>query len=177
MHWLMPEIEAGELLLRPWQITDRDALCAAWQDPTIRQIGQVPSDCSALAAQRWISGAVLRAEAGVALDLVIDRGGHCVGEVGVSHVDNQRRAGLIGWWVAADQRRRGYATAAVRAFSGWLLSEGGLDAVVAEIDPANIASRRVAETSGFLVLRDGGATDTTVMVWRSPQGTARNPQP
>ncbi len=54
----------------------------------------------------------------------------------------------MGWTVLPAWRGRGIATEAVAALVAWAL-EQGVSGVVAGIDPANLASQRVAERVGF----------------------------
>ena len=60
--------------------------------------------------------------------------GDVIGEVGLSRLDPVRRAALVGWWIAEGWRGRGRAVEAVRLVLDWVLSEGPLQAVMAEID-------------------------------------------
>jgi RimJ/RimL family protein N-acetyltransferase len=72
-----------------------------------------------------------------------------LGSVGIVAIDDPGGWGEIGYWVAAEQRRRGLATRAVRLLADWALGERGLRRVVLHIDPENVNSRRVAEKAGF----------------------------
>ena len=58
-------------------------------------------------------------------------------------------AGHIGYWMAANARGRGLATAALRTLSRWAIEELGLGRVELATDPENLASQRVAEKAGF----------------------------
>jgi RimJ/RimL family protein N-acetyltransferase len=157
---------AAGIVLRPWSAAAADvaALAAAWADPAVAAGCRVPDDMSPAAAARWIAGDAARREAGRGLDLVVapvDAGAAVLGEVGLRNVDRARRRAEISWWIAAEHRGRGLATAAVGLFAGWALSPaGGLDQIWARIDPANLASAAVAERVGFREL--GGAGGTAV---------------
>ena len=124
-------------------------------------------------AARWISGCDIRERRLLAVDRVVDVAGECVGEVGLSDIDPQRGAALIGWWVAAEHRGRGHATAAVEAMVALAFEELGLRAVVAQIGADNDASVRVAEAVGFERLRSGSGDQPHVYVARR----TGNPQP
>ena len=141
--------------LRPWQAADAEALAAAWNDPDIAAGSQPPDDRSVAAAGRWIAGCAEREHRLLAIDRVIDVAGTCVGEVGLANIDQRRGAALIGWWVAADHRGRGHATAGVQAMVALAFSDHELRAIVAEIGIDNVASIRVAERAGFEMLRPG----------------------
>jgi RimJ/RimL family protein N-acetyltransferase len=133
--------------LRPWCSDDALALAAAWADPEIRRWTEVPDDISEEAAARWIAGWEERGRRGIALDLVVSPidGDEVLGEVGFVR---DGRLARCGWWVASAHRGRGVATAAVTQLAA-RARELGLEPV-AEVDPANEASRRIAERAGLL---------------------------
>jgi ribosomal-protein-alanine N-acetyltransferase len=63
----------------------------------------------------------------------------------------------IGYGIVPGRRRRGYATEAARALIGWARQQTGVEAVVAECEPANEASIRTLERLGFrLTARTAG---------------------
>jgi RimJ/RimL family protein N-acetyltransferase len=146
------------IALQPWTSTlgDIGALAAAWSDPALGAACRVPAEPTAAAAGRWIAGEPRRRAAGACLDLVIrplatEVG--VLGEVGLRNVDRMRRRAEIGWWVAAEHRGRGVATAATRLLVDWALSEdGGFAQVWARIEPENVASARVAASAGLVEL-------------------------
>ncbi len=82
----------------------------------------------------------------VQLAVVVD--GHSIGDVAVGIHDNGQQA-TIGYSVTPTEQGKGYATEAVGAVIGALFEEAHLHRVVAGIDPANIASRRLLEKLGF----------------------------
>ena len=143
---------AGELVsLRPWQLSDAAALAAAWADPEINQRLEVPSKHDTYAARRWIDQRPRAWSAGVSADMVIAEleSDSAIGEVGLYRIDSGRRAALIGWWIAAGWRGQGRACEAVSLTVEWLLGEGLLDAVLAEIDADNLASVAIARRAGL----------------------------
>jgi RimJ/RimL family protein N-acetyltransferase len=135
--------------LRPWRASDAGALAAAWADPEIQRWTAVPAARAVDDAARWIDGWDARRERGIALDLVICGAADdsaVLGEVGFV-VTTTGAAGL-GWWVAAEHRRQGIATRAVTLLAGWCREVAALEPV-ADVDPANEASARVARTAGL----------------------------
>jgi len=161
----VPDLATETIRLRPWRGDDAATLSLAWHDPDIIAGSRPPVDRSVPAASHWIEGCEVRRQAGVAFDLVIaacddDR---VLGEVGFSRFDVGRRAALMGWWVHPEERGRGVAGEAVGSLTEWALNDGGLVAILAEIDPTNVASERVAQRAGFRVMNDT----------RNPQETAR----
>ena len=75
--------------------------------------------------------------------------GAVIGEVGLSQFDAERRAAMIGWWIGSGWRGCGRAGEAVALVVDWALAEGGLTAVMAEIDADNHASAAVARRAGM----------------------------
>ena len=151
----MADPAAPGVSLRPWQAGDATTLAAAWNDPAIAAGSEPPPDRSIAAAARWIEGCGIREQRLLAIDRVIDVDGVCVGEVGLSTIDQRRGAALIGWWVAAEHRGGGYASEGVQAMVELAFAEFELQAIVAEIGIDNAASVRVAERAGFEMLRPG----------------------
>ena len=162
----VPRLAGPTTLLRPWRVNDAPTLAAAWRDPVIGDRLRVPEPGDEAAALRWISQRERARAEGRSVDLAVTDppSGTVIGEVGLSGLDPRRRAALIGWWIAECWRGQGRASEAVRLVVDWALSEGPLEAVMAEIasdNPASVAvarragMRRVDETSRASVESDG----------------------
>ncbi len=147
----VPRLCGPKTLLRPWQASDAPALVAAWSDPEISNRLSVPHPADEAAARRWISQRQQAWTEGRSVDLAVTDppSGTVIGEVGLSSFDPVRRAALVGWWIAPDWRGRGRAGEAVRLVVDWVLSEGPLDAVMAEVAADNPASMAVARKAGL----------------------------
>lgn len=150
-----PDNLADGFELRAWRIEDAPALVTAWNDESIQRWLAPPHTCLT-DAQAWIRGAESRRVDAISLDLVIDIAGIVVGEIGFSGFDRSRRAALIGYWIAADHRRRGLAARAVSVAARWFLDQTGASAVVAECNHANTASHGVAQRAGLVLLGEHG---------------------
>jgi len=145
-----PPLSEGVLRLRPWSLDEAPALVAAWADPEVARWTSVPSRCDEAFARHWIEGDEQRRAGGLSLDLVIDVGGQVVGEVGLSGLDALAGRADIGWWIAADHRRRRYAVRAVRLVASWAVELALVEALVARCHPDNPGSSAVAELAGFV---------------------------
>ena len=147
----VPRLAGPTTVLRPWRVEDAPALASAWSDPLIRDRLNVPDPCDEAAAAIWIAQREQAWAEGRSADLAVtDRqSGAVIGEVGLSSIDPVRRAALIGWWIADGWRGQGRAGEAVRLVVDWLLSEGPLAAVMAEIGADNPASMAVARRAGM----------------------------
>ena len=147
----VPRLAGPTTLLRPWRVADAPALVAAWRDPEIRHRLRVPKPADEAFAVRWISQRERAWADGRSVDLAVTdpQSGTVIGEVGLSGLDSVRRAAMVGWWVAERWRGQGRATEAVRLVVDWALSEGPLEAVMAEIGADNPASLAVARHAGL----------------------------
>jgi len=146
-----PPLRSGDLVLRPWRLEDAPALVAAWADPEIQRWTGVPDRRDLDAAERWIAGDDERRRRWLSLDLVAERAGDLVGEVGLSSIDRAAGVAEIGWWTAAGRRREGVASTAAGLVVAWASERLGLTCA-ASCDPANPGSVAVAERAGAMVL-------------------------
>ena len=147
-----PPLDDGTVRLRPWAEADAAALAAAWAEEELRRWTAVPADPSEDHARRWIRGAELRRQQGVALDLVVSPSGgdDVLGEVGLVTMAGGPARAEVGWWTAAAHRRQGVATRAVTLFAGWCRDVLQIE-LFAEVDSDNPASIWVAESSGVRI--------------------------
>jgi len=84
-------------------------------------------------------------------------------------LDATARAALeIAWWVAPTARGAGVATRAATLVADWARHTPAVELLWAEIDPANVVSRRVALAAGFAagerLERERGTVDVFRMV-------------
>jgi RimJ/RimL family protein N-acetyltransferase len=79
---------------------------------------------------------------------IVDAGDHVVGDLAV-WLDSSAQLAMIGYTLSTDHQGKGYATEAVTAIVRWLLTVKKVHRVAATIDPANLASARVLERTGF----------------------------
>ncbi|MDQ3140226.1 MAG: GNAT family N-acetyltransferase [Pseudomonadota bacterium] len=77
----------------------------------------------------------------------------------------------MGWIFAAHGQGQGYATEAVAAGLRWADAALSGQEITAIIDPANNASIRLAEKSGFSLREDARYNDETILLMRRPPGT------
>lgn len=147
-----PPLTDGVVRLRVWQPDDAPSLAAAWADDEIRKWTAVPQVATVEHAARWIAGAELRRENGLALDLVVapadDADPAVLGEVGIVTMAGGPSRAEAGWWVAPAHRRHGIATRAVQLLAKWCAEALDLE-LFAEVDADNPASIWVAEAAGL----------------------------
>ena len=140
----------GDLVLRPPEPGDAEAVTAACQDPEIQRWTLVPSPYRREHAEQWLAAAPGRAASGEAVTLLAFEGdGRLAGSFSVMELDVARGYGEIGYWVAPWARGRGVATRSVRLLHEWAVGELGLRRIEILSDAANAPSRRVAERCGY----------------------------
>lgn len=165
-----PALRTARLLLRPCKPGDRRefvrVMQQGWADhlapwsPVAQMMGGDPEGMFAQTLRRsqheWTDGTGCRL-------LAFDSAGALVGGFNLNAiVRGAFQCGHAGWWVAADQLRRGYATEGVRALLGLAFAPAapdtrpdgtrcglGLHRVQCGVIPSNIASLAVAERAGF----------------------------
>ena len=144
------ELTDGDLLLRQWRSMDVQAVFEACQDPDIQRWTQVPAPYSLQDAQAFVSGEDERWRSGTPTFAMVDsRSGVLVGSIGVVALAEAGDA-EIGFWVAPAVRGRGYARRALALLARWLFDQG-CPRLVWHAQVGNLASRRVAESVGFVV--------------------------
>jgi RimJ/RimL family protein N-acetyltransferase len=145
-------IAAGWLTLRPFTPADIPWVYDVLRDPVTQRFMQLPSpyrleDAASQVENEYIAGG----EGGRRADFVAEdaatttplgRVGLRVGEPGAAE---------IGYWVDPRARKRGVATAGVRAVCEWAMTTAGIEVIEWRCEAGNVASRRVAEKAGFLI--------------------------
>lgn len=155
-------IQTERLLLRPPRLEDAPDLAVAYGDPeTVRYIGD-GSTATLAEVEEGIAHWLTRWEAnGLGLctmerredGSVLGRAGFLVWDTAVWEPSTFAEAGEraqveLGWMLAREHWRRGYATEAALALRDWALAERGLKRLISLIRPGNEASIRVAERIG-----------------------------
>jgi len=139
------------LHLRPWRPADADAVTRACQDADIQRWTLVPVPYLSEHGEEFTSTCGQRWAAGLPSFGVFDATTSAL--LGSHGFVSRPAPGVveIGYWTAAAARGRGIATAATRRVAQWALRELGEHRVEWQAEVGNVASRRVAEKSGFVV--------------------------
>ena len=148
----VPDLTDGDLLLRPPERGDVDAITHACQDPDIPRFTRIPSPYERAHAEGWVAHSADAWTAGAeAAFVVVDaRQGDLLGSVGLMRLDDERLVAEIGYWVARDARGRGIATRAVKLTSRWAVRDLGVQRLELMTHVENVASQRVALANGFV---------------------------
>lgn len=154
----MKDLSTARLTLRANQRNDADALARLWSDPDVTRFSGGPRSYEQVRA--LVEGGA--AGAGEHRWTVVDaKSGEVYGEVGLVHkvVENRPETELI-YYLFPNAWGRGVATEAAGRALEFAEKELGLQRLIALVDPANEASRRVAVKLRFRsqgVIRRGNA--------------------
>src|SRR4051812_36517111 len=131
----LPILSDGVVILRPRRLEDANAVTAACQDPEIPRWTTVPSPYTREQAVEGLS----TPGPDMAQFFAVDAEDRLLGSFSVMEIDRDRGYGEIGYWVAAEARRRGVATRAVALLRDWAASIG-LRMLEILPEPANTGS-------------------------------------
>jgi [ribosomal protein S5]-alanine N-acetyltransferase len=148
-------LETERLILREMTIHDVDDLLEVLSDPEAMQFYPQPFDCQM--TQTWIERNIQRyAQHGFGLwAIILKENGKLIGDCGlvVQEVGGVEEI-EVGYHVHRDLWGKGLATEAAQACRDYGFSQLGFDKLISLINPANIASRRVAEKNGMRLLKE-----------------------
>ena len=171
MDRLVPTLETERLCLRGHRKDDHAALAAIWADPeVVRYIGGKPFT----AQESWLR--LLRYPGlwcllGYGFWAIEEKaGGRLIGDIGYMDVKRDMQPPLgtmpeLGWVLAADAQGHGYASEALTAVLAWGHAHFGAHRAVCIIDPANVASIRLAAKAGFRLAYASTYLDEPVQVF------------
>jgi RimJ/RimL family protein N-acetyltransferase len=133
------------VVLCDWHEDDADWYAAAVRDPEIQRFTSEREDLTAEQVRAAIAELHGRQDqlGFVICDAVT---GERLGNIALSRVG---LAGEVSYWVVAQGRGRGAATAALRLLSAWALTTLGLSELRLWCHVDNVLSRRVAERAGY----------------------------
>ncbi|MFB7026799.1 MULTISPECIES: GNAT family N-acetyltransferase [unclassified Streptomyces] len=137
------------LELRPWRVSDADALMAAGRDPGIRHWNRLLVETPE-GARRRIERMHERRRAELSAIWAVARpAGEAIGLAGWGDIDLAGGSAEIVYWLLPAARGGGVAVEAVRRLGAWALDDLGLHRLRLCHSVANPASCRVAEKAGY----------------------------
>ncbi|GID26680.1 GNAT family N-acetyltransferase [Paractinoplanes brasiliensis] len=145
------QINGTGVRLRAFRADDADALAAGFDDPiSQRFLPQMPRPFTTGHAERYIAERVAAtfAEGGALYAIADPDTDELLGGIGFDKVVPSRRQAEVGYWVGPWARRRGVASAALRALSAHALSHG-LERLELLTHWDNPVSQRVALAAGY----------------------------
>jgi RimJ/RimL family protein N-acetyltransferase len=125
----------GVISLRRITLADAPAIAEACADPEIPRWTFMPEGLTVPQARDWI-------ERDVATN-------QFAGQVGIGHLDWEQQVGEIFYWLAAGARGRSFANRATKLVAQWAFVVLNVARIEITVDPANLASQRVAVAAGF----------------------------
>jgi RimJ/RimL family protein N-acetyltransferase len=165
---IVPTLTAGSFRLRPFAVTDVDAVREASGDPYIPLITTVPAAFTEDEGRQFIERQWDRAERGTGYSFAIADGvtGRAVGQIGLWLKDLSEGHASIGYWVVRSARGRRAAVTALRALALWAFHDLQIPRLDLYVEPWNTASIMTAEQAGFV--REG-----LLRSWQEVGGTRR----
>jgi len=173
-------VAAGRLILRRVRASDASAIAAAvsasldhlrpWMPWATREAAERGNQLVRVAEadHNWESGL------GFVYSVLTAEHGTLVGEIAL-HLRDSGQSVELGYWIAAGQARRGYATLAAEAMTSVALAMPGVTRVEIHVDAANAASAAVARKLGYRLDRieerrpEAPGESGRLMVWLRDQ--------
>jgi [ribosomal protein S5]-alanine N-acetyltransferase len=145
------ELTTARLHLRPFLPEDHEAIHAVYADPEVmRYVGHGAHRSMAETVRALRVYADILATHGYSFLAVVERGrGVVVGDAGLNPLGGRGPDVELGYTVARADWGRGYATEIGRALVDHAFTTLGVSRVVAQVEPANAASRHVLEKLGM----------------------------
>ena len=146
-----PPLSDGVVALRSFRAEDAPAITAACQDPEIqRWVPIIPVPYTETDARRFILMALQAWHDGTGYEFAIVEAAsdRYVGSIGLHLGPNPRRH-AVGYLIAPEARRHGYATRALRLATRWGFERLGIERLALWTLPGNVASQAVAERAGY----------------------------
>lgn len=156
----VPVLEAGPVLLRPFETSDLALVRLAAVDPVIPSITSVPRGYDDDEGRAFIERQFRRGAEGDGYSFVIaersepDVG---IGSIGLWLEEIESGRASIGYWVVKSARGHGFAGCALRGVVDFAFGELAIPRLQLFIEPWNVASTKTAIAAGFTreaLLRD-----------------------
>jgi RimJ/RimL family protein N-acetyltransferase len=173
------EIAADRCVLRPVTEADIPAIARACAEREIAHwLPHLPQPYGIEDARSFVAQAIEWRALGREFSLAIidaDDGATLLGMVGVHLTVDPP---TVGYWVAAEARGRGIATAATRAITAWAFETFDPACIALHAEAANLASCRVAEKAGFVRIPGTvwGAADRELAVFEVRRDRPEQPR-
>jgi RimJ/RimL family protein N-acetyltransferase len=145
------ELFTPRLHLRPFTPADREPIHAIYADPEVmRHVGHGAHRTIAETSTALRTYAEILKQRGYSFVAVTERaGGALVGDAGLHPLAGRGPDIELGYTLARAVWGRGYATEAARALVAHAFEVLGVERVVAQVEPGNVASRHVLEKLGM----------------------------
>jgi RimJ/RimL family protein N-acetyltransferase len=144
-------VSDGSIRLRLRADSDTPSIIEACRDPDVVRWTRVPEDYDEQAAGEWAMESERQRERGEGLHLVIADASSdgFLGSIGVHRINRIEGRCDVGYFLAPWARGRGVMTRAIQLLSRWIFESFPIERIEVTIEPANAASRAVAERAGY----------------------------
>jgi RimJ/RimL family protein N-acetyltransferase len=132
-----PGIAGSDILLRPWQPADQEAVVTAFTDPAIQQWHA--RSVTEAEAQDWIAQWPRRWQSESAASWAVIDGGVVAGQIGLRRIDLDEGLASISYWVLPEARGRRLAPRALTVLTTWAFEDLGLHRLELSHSTANAA--------------------------------------
>lgn len=148
----LPRLRGSLVVLRAFDERDVGLVVSVAEDPLIPLVTTVPTSGSRSDAAAFIERqhARLATGAGYSFAIADAQSDEAVGQIGLWLGDIAEGRATIGYWIAPQHRRRGYATAALSTLTRWALTLDEVHRVQMFVEPWNEGSWREAEACGYV---------------------------
>jgi RimJ/RimL family protein N-acetyltransferase len=170
-----PALQDGIVVLRPFAMSDAQAVADAIQDPEIGRWTSLELPYSVEHASGWIGGQEEQRRSGTCVDFAVTDASSLAfaGAIGLAGFDDDRQIAQIGYWMAREARNKGFATRAVILVSAWAFDALHLDRLWLTTIEGNTASEKVAAKAGFRQIElvkdeEVGSRTVDVIRWERP---------
>lgn len=147
----MPRLYRPPVVLRAFEDRDAPVVAAASRDPLIPLITSVPATGAAEDLLAYVARQHSRLDTGFGYSFaVVDASSDsAVGQIGLWTPEVATGRATVGYWIAPQARRRGYARTALAALTEWAFTIDEIARVQLHVEPWNEGSWRAAEACGY----------------------------
>jgi ribosomal-protein-alanine N-acetyltransferase len=166
----VPVLHGGEVVLRPWSISDLSLIRQGSADPFVPSISSIPRSYSDDTGRAFIERQHRRAAQGDGISFVIaeeSAPAQGIGSIGLWLHEIESGRASVGYWLLERFRGRRLATDALRAVVDFSFSGPGIPRLHLFVEPWNLASSRTAEAAGF-------TREATLRGWERIDGEQRD---
>jgi RimJ/RimL family protein N-acetyltransferase len=139
----MVEIRTQRLLLRRARMDDLDAIHGLLTNPQAMRYWSTPPLTGLAQSEEWLRSMV-EADLSISDDFIVEREGRVVGKTGCWRLPE------VGFLFDPVLWGQGYASEALVAYLQRRREVGSPEAIRADVDPRNVASRGLLERHGFV---------------------------
>jgi RimJ/RimL family protein N-acetyltransferase len=166
----VPVLQGGDVVLRPWSISDLSLVRQGSADSFVPSISSIPRHYSDDTGRAFIERQHRRATQGDGISFVIaevSAPAVGIGSIGLWLHEIESGRASVGYWLLERFRGRRLATDALRALVDFSFRVPGIPRLQLFVEPWNVASSRTAEAAGFI-------REATLRGWERIDGEQRD---